>query len=171
MLRWLVARRVASEERRVGVPLHYVRHILRTSRAAFIRYVMFIPMSRYRKRLPADAFHVARIVATRAQDCGTCLQIVINLARRDRVPTEIISAALDRRIDSLPAELQDVYQFTTAVVEATYDEEPLRERLRERYGEEGLIEMAFAIATAQMFPVTKRALGYAVSCSKVRIEL
>ena len=171
MIRSLIARRLNYEERRIGLPLEYVRHILRTSTAAFIRYACFIPMSRYRRRLPADAFHVARLVATQRQDCGTCVQIVVNLARRDDVSASTIGAVLEARLDSLSPDLQDVYRFTTAIVEATYDEDALRERLRERYGEDGLIELAFAIATAQVFPVTKRALGYAVSCSKVKIEV
>lgn len=44
-------------------------------------------------------------------------------------------------------------------------------RLRERYGEEGLVELALAIASARVFPVTKRALGYALSCSKVEVRV
>jgi alkylhydroperoxidase family enzyme len=167
MLRALILRRIATEERRVGMPLTYVRHMVRTSLRAFFRYALFIPMSRYRRRLPADAFHVARLVATVREDCGTCVQIVVNLARTDGIAPEVLDAVLANRVEALPQLLQDVFRFTVAVIDATYDEQELRDRLRARYGEEALIELAFAIATARVFPVTKRALGYAVSCSKV----
>ena len=171
MLRSWITRRVDAEERRAGVPLEYVRHILRVSLPAFMRYAAFIPMSRYRRRLPADAFHVARLVATRRQDCGSCVQIVVNLARRDGLGSTTIADVLAARVDALPSELQDVYRFAEAVVDATYDEGPLRERLRSRYGEEALVELALAIASAQVFPVAKRALKYAISCSRVEIRV
>jgi alkylhydroperoxidase family enzyme len=171
MIRKLIARRLEAEERRAGVPLDYIRFILRTSFASFIKYALFIPMSRHRRKLPADAFHVARLVATRSEDCGTCVQIVVNLARQDGLPPALIQAVLAGGTEAMPDDLADVYRFTLAVLQASYDEGELRERLRTRYGEEALIELAFAIATVRVFPITKRALGYAVSCSKVELTI
>ena len=57
------------------------------------------------------------------------------------------------------------------MVEASEEEEPLRQRILERYGEEALVELALGIAAARMFPVTKRALGYATSCALVEIQV
>src|SRR5262245_62982504 len=127
MVRSLIARRIAQEEHRVGVPLDYVRHILQTSLTAFRKYAMFIPMSRHRVRLPADVFHTARLVATSREDCGTCVQIVVNLARRAGVAPPVIDAVLAGRVEALPDHLQDVYRFTVAVLDATYGEGELRE--------------------------------------------
>ena len=73
--------------------------------------------------------------------------------------------------DALPEDLADVYHFTAAVVRATGDEESLRQRIRYRYGEDGLVELALAIASARVFPITKRALGYAKSCALVQVEV
>src|SRR5260370_41116536 len=47
----------------------------------------------------------------------------------------------------------------------------LRERIRLRYGDEGLIEMALAIATCRGFPTIKHALGYAVSCAAEEVRV
>ena len=47
----------------------------------------------------------------------------------------------------------------------------MRERVRERYGEEGLVELALGIAAARVFPVVKRALGYATSCALVKVKI
>ena len=171
MLRSLIVKRIEQEERRVGAPLAYVRHILQTSLTAFRKYVLFVPMSRHRQRLPADVFHTARLVATQREDCGTCLQIVVNLARRDGLPPSLIDGVLSANLDSLPDRLREVYRFTVAVLDATYDEGELRERLRARYGDEGLVELAFDIATARVFPIVKRTLGYAVSCAKTPLEM
>jgi hypothetical protein len=57
------------------------------------------------------------------------------------------------------------------VVTASSEQEALREHIRQRFGDEGLIEMALAIASCRTFPMVKRALGYAVSCSEVAVSL
>ena len=58
-----------------------------------------------------------------------------------------------------------------AVVKRSGQENALRERIRQRYGDEGLIELALAIAACRTFPVTKRVLGFAVSCSEVTVRV
>lgn len=47
----------------------------------------------------------------------------------------------------------------------------MRALLNSRYGEEGLVELALGIAAARVFPVTKRAFGYATSCALVEIQV
>ena len=49
------------------------------------------------------------------------------------------------------------------------DDDVLRERLRARYGDEGLIELGMGIASARMFPAFKRTLGFAKSCAMVQV--
>jgi alkylhydroperoxidase family enzyme len=171
MLRKLILKRLDSEEQALGESLDYLRHIARTSLRAFTKFALFTPLAQHRRKLPVAPYHVARIIATRDEDCGTCVQIEVNLARQSRVPVETLRAVLDRRPSDLPPELADVYHFATAVVEATGEEDDLRERIRERYGEEGLVELALAIATARVFPITKRSLGYATSCALVQVRV
>jgi hypothetical protein len=66
--------------------------------------------------------------------------------------------------------LADVYHFAETVV-AGGDDETLRQRIREHYGDEALIEMGLAMAVGQTFPVVKRTLGFAKSCSLIRVEI
>lgn len=169
MIRKLILKRLDSEERNLGASLDYLREILRVSLAAFFKFGLFMPLAQHRSKLPASAYRVARIVATRDEDCGTCVQIEVNLALKDRVPAEVLRAVLNDRPQDLSNDLADVYRFAMAVVGLTGDEGPLRDRLRERYGSEGLVELALGIAAARVFPITKRALGYAASCSLVEI--
>ena len=172
MLRSLILKQLDAEERKLGgVSIDYMRHIARTSLPSFFKFALFTPLATHRRRLPPDAYHVARIVATQHEDCGTCVQIEVNLARRAGVRAEVLHAAVKGLADELPAELADVYCFAQAVVEAQGAEGEWRERVRERYGEEALVELALAIAAARVFPTTKRALGYATSCALVQIEV
>ena len=125
MLRRLILRKLGTEERRMGVSLDYLRHILGTSFKSFFVFTKIMPISNHRRKLPVEPYYVARLVATRDEDCGTCVQIEVNLAKEEGVAD----------------------------------------------GEPALVELAMAIAVARFFPVTRRALGYATSCSRVEIEV
>jgi alkylhydroperoxidase family enzyme len=171
MIKRLLLKRLEAAERHLGVPADYVKHILQVSLPAFLRFVAFTPLSAYRRKLPAAPAAVARIVAIRSEDCGPCVQIGVNLARKDGVSPEILQAVLDRRLDDLPDDLAEVYRFTEAVLERNGQDGPLRERMREHYGEEGLVELALAIASCRVFPATKWAMGYAVSCERVEVHV
>jgi alkylhydroperoxidase family enzyme len=164
MLRSLVLKQLDAEERKLGgVSVEYLRHVARNSIPAFLKFALFTPLSRHRSRLPADAYHVARLVAVRAEDCGSCVQIELNLARKSGVAAGVLRAVLDDRPEDLAPPLADVYRFARAVASQADDPE-LREHLRARHGEQGLIDLAFAVAAARVFPTVKRALGYATSC-------
>lgn len=171
MLRRLIETRISAAERSLGVPADYLRHILRVSLRSFFKFVKIMPLAEYRRALASEPYHVARLVATRDEDCGTCLQIEVNLAKKDGVSPAVLQAVLDSRPDDLPRELADVYHFTQHVVTASGGEDELRERIRRRYGEEALVELAMAMAVCRVFPITKRALGYAKSCSKVTVQV
>jgi hypothetical protein len=171
MLRALIENRIAAAEHRIGVKADYLRHMLGVSLRSFLKFTKVMPLAEYRRVLPSDPYHVARIVATRDEDCGTCLQIEINLAKRDKMKPLLIRAAVNGKPDEMPEQLADVYRFAEAVVKRTGDEDIYRERIRELYGEEGLVELAMAIAVCRIFPATKRALGFAKSCSDVHVHL
>ena|SRR5579871_1191573 len=171
MLRRLILSRINAAEKQWGVPLDYCKFIVRVSLRAAFKFAKFLAVDEYRRALPAGPCYVARIVAVRDADCGTCVQIAVNQAKQAGVPAEVLRATLDGRIDDLTEELRDAYRFAEAVVTANGDEDTLRERIRLRYGDEGLIEMALAIASCRVFPIVKRTLGYAVSCSQVAVHV
>ena len=164
MLRSIIRARLKKDEKRLGGSLEYVRHILRVSLPAFFKFIRIIPLAKYRRSLPAEPYHIARIVATRDEDCVTCVQIEVNLARQAGVAPELLQAALDRKPERLPDELADVYRFVEGVVSASGQEDELRQKIRQHFGEAGLVELSLAIASCRFFPITKRALGYAVRC-------
>jgi alkylhydroperoxidase family enzyme len=171
MLRRLILSRIASAEKQWGVPLDYCKFIVRVSLRAAFKFAKFLAVDEYRRVLPPGPCYVARIVAVRDEDCGTCVQIAVSQARKAGVPAEVLRAVLDGNPDALPEELRDAYRFAEAVVTANGEEDMLRERIRLRYGDEGLIEMALAIASCRVFPIIKRALGYALRCSAVTVRV
>jgi len=167
VVRW----KIRSAEKRLGEPLDYLREMYDHSPGAFSQFAKVAKAAGYRSKLPAAPFHVARLVAVRMQDCGPCVQAVVNLAKEDGVEPAILKAALEGNVEALPDSLRDVYYFAEAVAAASGEEGQYRERLRQVFGEEALIEMAMAIALCQTFPILKRGLGHAKSCSLVKVEV
>ncbi|TAE50812.1 MAG: hypothetical protein EAZ89_11325 [Bacteroidetes bacterium] len=161
---------ISQAERSIGVPMDYLRSIARGSRSAFWKFMLFMPLSGHRKRLPKELWHAARIVVTQHMDCGACVQITVNMALQEGLPAAWVRAVLNRNEATLSPEVKTAMDYADAVVKQ--DELaalPLREALLKAYGEAGLVDLALGIAGAQVYPVTKRALGLAVSCSKVEI--
>jgi alkylhydroperoxidase family enzyme len=176
MIRWLLRRKLDAEEKKLGASVDYLRHVVDVSPAAFLRFASILPFANSRKVLPTDAWFVAQLVAVRHEDCGTCVQITVNLARQSGVAPALLRAVLlgpasDGDWHELSPEMADVARFAEAVVTASPGGDELRETLRHRYGERGLIELAYAIASGRIPPTVKRALGYARSCSVVPVEV
>ncbi|NNF56833.1 MAG: hypothetical protein HKN04_01190 [Rhodothermaceae bacterium] len=171
MLRRLAEPGLRNAERDLGASLDYLRHMADVAPGAFLKFSLVTPLSRHRKALPPAPYHVARITAVRHEDCGTCVQMEVNLARQAGVAPDVLRVAALGSPEELPEDLREVAVFALAVVTASEDMETLRVRLLERYGAAGLVELALGIATCRVFPATKRALGYATACHLVQIDV
>lgn len=171
MLKRFISHQLNRFEKSIGVSVDWARHVLRHSLRLFFKFMKFGSFAKSRRALPLPAWHVAVIVGARSADCGPCVQIAATLARKEGVAVEILKAVIDQRPDALPLDLREVYLFSESVMAHSDECEALRESLRARYGEEGLIELAFALASGPVIPTIKRALGHATSCSKVTIKV
>ena len=163
MTRYLLSRLIDHFERFLGVELPYLREIVTSAPGAMLPIGLFMPASSYGRHIPSDVLHMVRLGATKAQDCGECLQISVNIASRDGVSSSVLRAAVHGRIEHLSAALADAFLFGQGVgsgLEVT----PEREALRSRFGERGVIEASMAAATALLFPALKRGMGFAQTC-------
>ena len=163
MLKSLILRRLDGLERKLGSSVDYLRYMVRVSTRGFFRFSKIDSMAE-RHFLPSDAYYVARIVASRDAGCGSCVEGEVSSARAEGVNADVLAATVSRNVVDLPERLVDVYLFTESVLRMTGDEEHLREKLRTWYREEGVVELALAIAASRVFPVVKRTLGFARSC-------
>lgn len=171
MFGFLVRWKIRSAEKQHGESLDYLREMFDKSPGAFWQFVKVAKASGYRNKLPAAPFHVARLVAVRIQDCGPCVQTCVNLAKADGVEPAVLKAALAGDFDALPESLGDVARFSAAVATGSGEEETYRDRLRAVFGDEAMVELALAITMCQTFPILKRALGHAKSCSLVKVDV
>ncbi len=166
----LTDRVVAAAERQTGCEMPYLKTLADTSRGAFARWMLAMPAAQYRQRAPLDAWHLARLGATVAQDCGTCVQLIVTVAQRDGVSTTTLRQALDAP-DDLYGDARAAYAFGHAVASQAADVADHVAEVEALFGHEAHVELAMAVATCQIFPVIKRGLGQALSCSLVTIEM
>ncbi len=148
----------------------YMHRLLAASPEAYAVFEAFLPMGHFRRELCTEAFHVAKIVVMKIEDCGSCLQLSVKMALEAGLSPATVRAALGEGVD-LSASLQLVHRFAAAVAGNAGVEEADIEALVACYGDGGLAELALAIASARVYPSVKRAMGLSQSCSLQAIEV
>ncbi len=164
MIRWLCEKRLRAMEYEQGIPLAYLRQVLRVSPPHFLRLMKMMPLARFRRAVPPEAYHLARIVTASHEDCGTCLQMEVHLAKQAGVSAAALNLILDENPCSLSPDLAEVFFFAEAVTTGNGAEDEWREAILRRYGEVGLVELSLAIAVCRMVPTVLHAMGYAAPC-------
>ncbi len=169
MIRSLLHRTIGAFERRYGYDAAYMHEILDTSVGAFLKLGMAQAMNAHRDSVPNDALFAARIAAVRFEDCGPCAQLVVNMALEAGVAPDMVRAIVARD----QAKLSDDARVGLALADAVLAHAPTddaRAEVARRYGERGLVTLAYTIAATRIYPTMKRALGHAHACERLRID-
>ncbi|WP_412063264.1 hypothetical protein [Rubrivirga sp. IMCC45206] len=166
----LADRVIAAAEARVGVSMPYLTTLADTSGAAFAKWMLAMPAADHRKAAPREAWHLARLGATVAQDCGTCVQVVVTVARRDGVGAILLRQALDAP-ETLSDDLREAYAFGHAVATQADDVADHVQAIEALFGHPAHVELAMAVAMCHIFPVIKRGLGQSLACALVTVEV
>jgi len=167
----LSSRIIAQAERRVDAPMPYLRTLADTSGAAFAKWLLAMPAVTHRSATPKAAWHLARVGATQAQDCGTCVQVVVNDALRDGVSADTLRAVVEDRLDALSDAERVAHAFGRAVSAQSPDVLDHVAEVEAAFGSAVRVELAMAVAMCQIFPVIKRGMGLAVACSLVQVDV
>jgi len=169
MLKWLIRRRLAAFERDYDYDASYGRDILDADLRAALAFNKFTAMAEYRRDIPADALTAAALVATMAEDCGPCTQLVVTKAERSGVPSAVIGAVIagDERQMTEGARL--AFRFARATLAHDPEADAHREEIERRWGKRALVSLAFAIAAGRVYPTVKYALGHGRSCRRLTV--
>ncbi|HQY42927.1 MAG TPA: hypothetical protein PK450_02020 [Paracoccaceae bacterium] len=163
MIRFLLLRRLRAFGRRFDYDVTYMEEILSEDLAGFLKFYGVTLLSSHGFGLPKGPLHAAKFVATRAAGCGPCVQLVVALAAVDGVVPEDLARAGREGAQADP-DMRLAAHFAQAVVDQAPDLPLLAQEVQARWGRRGLIGLAAAIATAQFYPMMKRAMGHAQSC-------
>jgi hypothetical protein len=170
MISWIIGRKIDAFEEEFSYDMSYARELLAVSPKALMLFNRVRALGDYRAELPKEAWHAAKLMAIRLEDCGSCLQLAATLAARDGMRPELIAAVLNEDLGALPDELRLTVIFSKAVLERDLAADGLRRQILERFGRGGLVSLAFAIVSARMYPSLKYALGYGHACSAVQVR-
>lgn len=144
----------------------FIHDLARAPGRATEKFQAFMPLSMHRRAAPPVLFHMARLGAVLAEDCGPCAQLAAEGALADGVPRDAINAALIGQ--PLDDAMRAAFAFGEAITRQTPDANALGDAIEAEHGRDVRLEMALAAATVRVFPALKRGLGYAQSCALTR---
>jgi hypothetical protein len=167
MLKWLIRNRVAAFEKLYGYDMSYARDLLAWDTGAFLAFAKTQKMGAYRKGVPVAPWHAVKLVGTMAEDCGPCTQLVVTMAIKDKVEPAVLSAVLRGDDQAMPEDVALAVAFARASLAHSPDADDLRETIVAKWGERGLISIAFALTLSRVYPTLKYALGHGKACQRV----
>ncbi len=170
MLRYLFGKMLESFHRRYNYDIRYQQEILATDKTAFLKWMAFQTMAAHAGQLPVEPLFAARLRAIIAEDCGPCTQLVVDLALEAKLAPELISAVIARDLHKLPEDIQLVVNFCDLVLARQPQANDLRAAIRARWGQSGLLAIAFALSSYRVYPALKYSLGYGEACHKVMVK-
>jgi len=170
MTRWLLTKLLEWGKTQIGdVNMDYAYHLRDVAPSRLWRFSMIKVVEGGRRFTPAEAYHAAGMAAAMVEDCGPCVQIHVNLALKDGVRADVLRALAARRLDQAPEDAALGFAYGEAVAQGVMADE-MRGKIRAKWGEQGLIELAFTIAAARFYPGLKRGLGYAHTCERIIVD-
>lgn len=162
MIRGLFHRGLRRFAKRYEYDATYMVQILDADLVGFLKFYGLIALSAHRFGLPLGPFFAAKFIATRAADCGTCVELVVRMAADAGVSQHQLAAAGRGR--GCPPDVLLAANFARAVLGNRDDLDALIDSVRQTFGERGLTGLALAVATAQVYPLLKRGMGHAQEC-------
>lgn len=170
MLTWLVKRALAAFEKRWSYDTSYMREIVdKAGVGAVLPMNALQKLGGYRRDVPSDVYSVATIVASKAANCGPCLQLTVSMADAAGVAASTIRAALRDDRDALPERTRAAYDLAKAVVARDGSGDDARSQILQRYGYRALMSLAYGMVAAAAYPTIKYAIGHGHSCVRVRV--
>ncbi len=167
MLRALLTWMLKEGEKYIGkVDMDYAYHLRDVAPWSLVRFSFINVAASPRKITSPEVYHTVGLAAAMVEDCGPCVQIHVNLATREKVPPELLRNLVARKLDQVPCDVAIAFAYGEKVSRGELADDE-RDALRAKWGEKGLIELAFVAAVARFYPAVKRGLGYAHSCERV----
>lgn len=169
MLKSFIKSQIAKFERAYDYDMSYARDLLDADLRAFLAFNRVMPLAKYRRDLPVDAWFAAKLAGAMDEDCGPCTQLVVKMAEEAGVPADTLRAIVGRRPEQLPPDAQLAWRFAEAALAHSPEADPLREQVLQRWGERALVSLGFALVSARMFPTLKYALGHGKTCERIEV--
>jgi hypothetical protein len=147
----------------------YMHEVAGAPGHAYEKFTHFMPASMHRHEAPTDLFHMARIGATLVEDCGPCALTAARWALRDKVPRDLVNAALVRNLPD--GDLKTAFDFGQTIATQSPEAFVLGDAIEAQHGRTTRFELAMTAAIVRSYPAMKRGLGLTKSCSITKLEI
>jgi hypothetical protein len=147
----------------------YLHEIAGAPGHAFEKFAHFMPASMHRQTAPVDLFHMTRIGATLVEDCGPCALTAARWALEQKVPRDLVNAALAGKPPV--GDLKLAFDFGHAIAKQSPDALSLGEAIESKFGRATRLELAMTAAIVRSYPAMKRGLGLTKSCAITKLEV
>jgi hypothetical protein len=167
MIRWALRKAIARFERDWNYDASYMHAMIDASPRAAWLFARATAIGRFRRNVPIEAWCTAGITAVRQEDCGPCTQLAVTMAERAGVSPAVLRAVVSDNPDAMPLDVALVWRFTRATLAHDAAADEYRDAIAKRWGQRGLVSLAFAITAARLYPTVKYALGHGKACMRV----
>lgn len=169
MLSFFANKALDRFSQRFDYDVSYMRAMLTISPDAFMKFANVSKLATHREAAPVEAAYAAKLVGALAEDCGPCTQLVVNMARAERVDAAQIESVLRRDVDAMSPDTALGFRFAEAVAFRLPNEDETRDAVRDAWGDKGVLDLTLAVQVSRLFPMVKAGLGYAKECRRVQI--
>jgi hypothetical protein len=150
--------------------VNYMLAMLDAAPRAFWKFGRATALANHREVVERAPWYAAKLVGVLAEDCGPCTQLVADMAHRAGVPIDQIAAVLRGDPMAMSDDNALAWRFASAVFASWPELDELREKVRRRWGDKGVIELTFALQGSRLYPMVKRGLGFAKECREVTLD-
>lgn len=171
MLRKILYYFISKSEREMGTKFDYMRDIVAASPSQFIKFSKIFGIVDQRRALPIDLYHIVRIIGAMSEDCGTCVQLEVDLAKKAGLSKEVLKDIVYNTQEYLTDEQTKIREFAHGLSVSKMDDPEARDYIDNKFGSKALVDLAFALNAARFLPSVKRAMGHAISCQKVEFDI
>ena len=169
MRKWFAKKMIDRFGAQYSYDVSYMEHMLETSPDAFFKFMAVTKLSRHAESAPRDALFAARIVGAMTEDCGPCVQLVVDMAREAGVADATVAAILRHDPGGMSEDAALGFRFADAVIRRCATQDEVREAIRTQWGDKGVIDLTFALQVSRLYPMTKAGLGFAETCSRIAV--
>ncbi len=167
MIKWALRKAIGKFEREWKYDASYMRGLIDASPRAAWLFSRAAALGQFRRDVPIEPWFAAGITAVRHEDCGPCAQLGVAMAERAGVSPAVLRAVLADNPDAMPQDVALAWRFTRATLAHDAAADEYRQAIVQRWGQRGLVSLAFAITASRIYPTVKYALGHGKACTRV----
>ncbi len=165
--------RARSELRAFGAhydyDVTYLEQILDTAPEAYERFTVLTELARHRQAAPPEAFYAAKLLGALEEDCGPCVQLVVDMAGEAGIAPEQIAAVATREPEAMTPDTLLGFWFAESLLGRSPEVDTAREAVRSRWGTAGVIDLTLGLQIGRIFHMVKTGLGFGKTCQQIRL--